>query len=57
MQDKERNFSEIIEAETVRKGLEKTNMKTTVEEITGALHTKRWKNSAALYRNSPSGQV
>lgn len=57
MQDKERNFSEIIEAETVRKGLEKTNMKTTVEEITGALHTKRWKNSAALYRNSPPGQV
>lgn len=25
----ERNFSEIKEAETVRKGLEKTNMKTT----------------------------
>lgn len=31
------------EAETVRKGLEKTNTKTTVKEITGALHTKRWK--------------
>lgn len=35
MQDRDRDFPEIREAETERKGLEKTNMRTTGEEWTG----------------------
>lgn len=35
MQDRDRDFPEIQEAETERKGLEKTNMRTTGEEWTG----------------------
>lgn len=48
MQDKEKNFSKIIEAETERKGLEKTNMKTTIEEI-----TKKWKKQCSAIQEQP----
>lgn len=34
-----RDFPEIPEAETERKALEKTNVRTTLEELTGTWHT------------------
>lgn len=57
MQDRERDFPEIPDAETERKGLAKTNLRATVEELTGTGTLRSGRKCSPAQEQSPRASL